>query len=294
MSTKHETMPQMQSGANGAVGRNRITIADILDSPGELRWVSKETLRIDLRYQRQAGEYKVREIARKWSWVACGVIVVANRRGIYYVIDGGHRVLAAIQRDDVKALPCIVFRTRSIEDEAGGYIAANKLRRPVTAIQTFRAMCIMGDPVAIGVRTLLDEHGIGIRHDSKSPKTIKCIGALLHCYKTDPGVFRDIWPLIVEVCAAGSIKQRVVYTLFSIECRLKGTASSLLIQPWRARVVSLSATGICDAAAKASALYAEGGIAIWTRGVVEAINRGIRNREKRLNVNFDRDESRSH
>ena len=70
----------------------------LLDQPGELRMLNKKVLRVDEQYQREATEPKVKEIARAWSWLACGALLVAERDGVYFVFDGQHRALAALRR----------------------------------------------------------------------------------------------------------------------------------------------------------------------------------------------------
>lgn len=273
-------------GGNGEVDRLSAYPPDIVDKPGEFRWIPKGCLRVDPSYQRQVGEYKPEVIAKKWSWVACGAINVAERQGIYYVYDGNHRLFAAMQRDDIKQLPCMVFRTRGVVDEAAGFIATNKYRRPITAVETFRALCITGDEVAVAIRDLLNRSHIEIRREAKTPGTVKCLSALMRCYKSNSVVFRAVWPLILESSRTTCVRQIVVESLFYIECRLRGTSDSLLSPPWRDRVVRLGSEGIINAASKAAAFYASTGVAVWAQGVVEALNRNVR---KRLPIEFDRD-----
>lgn len=49
------------------------------DNKGELRWINKMDVQVDYSYQRNTNEIKLKNIARDWSWIACGAIVVANR-----------------------------------------------------------------------------------------------------------------------------------------------------------------------------------------------------------------------
>ena len=94
------------------------------DSPGALRMVKKGDLQVDHTYQRNANEMKLIAIAKDWSWIACGAIVVADREGVLFVVDGQHRVLAARKRSDIAELPCLVFKTHEAKQEAKGFLAA--------------------------------------------------------------------------------------------------------------------------------------------------------------------------
>lgn len=50
----------------------------IQDTPGEMKFIHKASIEIDHSYQRNANETKLTAIARDWSWIACGAIVVAE------------------------------------------------------------------------------------------------------------------------------------------------------------------------------------------------------------------------
>jgi hypothetical protein len=76
------------------------------DDLGDLCLLSKRDLNVDNRYQRERKHPKVLAIARGWSWPACGVLIVAVREdGRYWVVDGGHRWAAAMERSDITHLP---------------------------------------------------------------------------------------------------------------------------------------------------------------------------------------------
>lgn len=75
--------------------------------------IEKELLLLDERYQRTQSAVKVAVMASKWSWQACGCILVAHRKVPsavkFYVFDGGHRVAAAKKLAEITTLPCLVF-----------------------------------------------------------------------------------------------------------------------------------------------------------------------------------------
>jgi hypothetical protein len=145
-------------------------------SPGTLCYLHKSLLQISKEYQRTAMKQRCLAMASSWSWVALGAISVGRRDGEFWVIDGQHRVLAAMLRSDVGDLPCIVFETESMQQEAQGFIDANTGRKPVTTIDKFRASLIAGDETAKYVDYVLSSVGITPKSTANKPMEIKSLG----------------------------------------------------------------------------------------------------------------------
>ena len=110
-----------------------------------------------------------------------------------------------------------------------------------------------------------------------SPGSVKCVGILLRWANDDAATLCAVWPLIVAVSANGPLHQRIVEGLMYIAKRMP-SGSSLMDKEWQKRVLKVGATGLLYGAAKAGAYYATGGAKVWAAGMVEAINRGHRNR----------------
>lgn len=245
------------------------------DEPGDLRLLNKSILEVDYSYQRESKAEKLLVMARDWSWIACGAIVVAERSGRFYVIDGQHRVMASRRRSDITHLPCIVFQTLDSRQEAKGFLAAQTSRKAVTTVEKFKALVAVEDKAALLVKSLVEGSGKVIAYSS-SPNSIKCVGTLLECARKDPETLCLLWPLIIEVFRHQQVQDRVVQGLMYIEKRMK-EGSSLLDNEWSKRVLKVGASGLIEGAIKASSYYAAGGARVWASGMVEAINKGHRN-----------------
>lgn len=245
------------------------------DKPGVQRMVKKGDLHVDHTYQRNANETKLMAIARDWSWIACGSIVVADREGVLFVVDGQHRVLAARKRGDITDLPCLVFKTHEARQEAKGFLAAQTLRKPITSVEKFRALVTIEDPAALVVQDLLASAG-KTPGEGVSTGTVKCVGILVSLARDDATALRKIWPLIVAVSEGQQIHQRVVEGLAYISKRMPD-GTSLMDKEWQKRVLKVGGVGLLTAAAKAAAYYARGGPKVWATGMIEAINKGHRN-----------------
>jgi hypothetical protein len=151
------------------------------DSQGVFRKIDKNDLNIDHSYQREKVIIKkVRDIQSNWSWVGCGIILVALRNdGSCWVMDGQHRVLAARNRSDIDELPCLVFEVESKTDEAAGFLVANTQRKPVTAIAKYKAMVMTKDTTAIAVDEVLNRLGIEVADTAVNLHQIKCVSKCL-------------------------------------------------------------------------------------------------------------------
>jgi hypothetical protein len=247
----------------------------MVDSPGTFEMIPKDELEVDLDYQREGTAQKIRNITAEWSWLACGVLLVARRPdGRKFVYDGGHRTHAARNRSDIRELPCLVFDTEDIAEEAMGFLRANTFRKPVNAVDKFRAQLMTGDPTALLVDRLIREHGLRVKHQSNAAKTVACLGRLMGIAKGQPEVLIQVWPLLVELTQDAAMHERVLESIVYVQSKLMAKGESLMFRPWITRVRKLGREGVLEAANKAAAYYAHGGTAIWGKGLVQAINRG--------------------
>src|SRR5581483_5377546 len=118
------------------------------NEPGKLEYVSKLQLQVDPTYQRSLNDPKRLRIAKDFNWAAFGVLLVARRNdGSLWVIDGQHRLMAAQSRSDIKDVPVAIFEFGgNVTDEAKDFLIANKNRRPLSGVESFKALAVSGDP----------------------------------------------------------------------------------------------------------------------------------------------------
>ena len=267
----------------GTLGNTGTTKVDrygwtIKDSPGVLLQIPKSDLLVDEAYQRNAIESKILALARRWSWIAAGVIRVADRDGTFYVIDGQHRVLAARRRADIWELPCIVFETESAVVEAEGFLIANTQRKPISSVDQFRALVVTQDPAALLVKRLCDQVGrIIAKHGA--PNTVRCVSAILKLARTSPDTLERLWPLINSLCFDQPLNEKIACSLVWMEERMP-PGESLLGQRWRQRIARTGLPGLLAGADRAQAFFVKSGPRIWATGMVQALNHGCQNRLK--------------
>lgn len=252
------------------------------DKPGNLVELNKGLLSIDPEYQREPNEDKISALANDWSWVACGALIVASRVGPdggLFVVDGQHRYLAALKRSDITDLPCIVFETLEMKDEAEGFLAANTLRRPLGGVDKFKALVASDDHASICAEALVADAGRRVSRTS-STTTVACVASLTAWIRRDEEATARIWPLVVAVCNEQVLHDIILSGLVDLELRLEG--GSLLEARWSKRVQEIGFSGLLNSAQKAAAFYARGGAKVWGLGMLKEINKRARTHALRV------------
>lgn len=130
-------------------------------------------LRLDDSYQRStdngASQALIRKIANGWDWRMCLPLVVSKRDdGSLWVIDGQHRLAAALLRGDIPFLPCVVGIYGSVADEAAMFVAMNRARKPMNRLDDFHAAIASGDSEAIEINRLITEAGFTVSRKTGS------------------------------------------------------------------------------------------------------------------------------
>lgn len=249
----------------------------LLDKPGKFKRIAKTLILVDHAYQRHGveGQQRILDMAAKWSWIACGTLTVADRGGIFYAMDGQGRKLAADLRSDVDLLPCLVFETKNIAEEARGFLAVNVHRRSILAIEKFNALVAVEDPAALFVERLIKDSGRVVSRALSEHNRVRCVGVMLKCADTDPDALARVWPLIAKLCDGYAISGELVAGTFMAERRAMNDAS-LSKAPWRNRYIKVGYQEMIDSIARAKAYYARGGGAVYADGIVKAVNKGAR------------------
>lgn len=243
----------------------------VRDAPGQLRYIGKNQLVVDYTYQRTHSTQKVRALARDWSWMACGAILVAKRNGQYYVVDGQHRVLAAKSRADVIDLPCILFETDAPSDEAVAWLGANKNRKVPDSVDTFRALVAARDPDAMYLQETCDRLGIVITKSADSSKRLKGVVGTIRILKRDRSRFDKLMLLLADLCENHPLNEKLIAGLDYIGQHLDLDEPRL-----RKRILTVGPEALMQGAIRAAAYFVRGGANVWAMGMMDEINKGLR------------------
>ena len=240
---------------------------------GEFKWISKKLLKVDRSYQRE-DEYKdkIIAIAADWKWESCGAISVMEREGIYMVVDGQNRTLAAWKRSDIVELPCIVFKSQGIEHEASSFIEINTHRKAVSAYTKFRARLVAGNLAAADVAATLEENNLTLKPDGKTQGSLTCIAACERIYSQNPNRFKASIALASVLAMADEtiVCQILLLGLSVIDRKIPGGFADVRLVR---RIQEVGAKALVDAAKKMSYRAGKGGEVVWAEGMLEIINR---------------------
>lgn len=150
---------------------SRLKCNPVLGSPPTLEWRPVDELLIDPTYQREitAGPSQtlIRKIAMFWDWGLCQPLAVSRRPdGALTIVDGQHRASAAKMRGDVPHLPCVITSYANTGDEAAAFVALNQMRRPLNALDLFKAAVAAEDVEATAIVRALADSGLRIAKHS--------------------------------------------------------------------------------------------------------------------------------
>lgn len=251
------------------------------DKPGEMKWINKEMLEVDKKYQRAHSLGKVQGMASEWSWVACGTITVGKRDGDgYYIIDGQHRTLAALRRSDITELPCIVFGVSAVTEEAIGFVRSNTHRKAMSVIDKHRANLVAKDKDAIDIQEIFDAVGTHItKSDSKGG--IKCVGTCYFLYKADRQAFIKALKA-AYLLSDNNITDRMLGGLWYISHYSEIDISE--DSKFYKRLAAIPNVALTKHIAEAVSYYVSGGNKVCAVGILNAVNKGLRRKYKLIDT----------
>lgn len=250
------------------------------DQPGQMMMIPKAELEVDFSYQRKPTEIKVLRMARRWSWAACGVLLVAVRPdGTKWVLDGSNRLHAALRRDDIQKMPCIVFQSLGRDFEAESFLLANTDRKPVASLDKYRTAIVAKRHTALIVNKVCSELGITVSTDHcNMPKTTRVVTAFLAIVDTEgeqgEEVLRKVLEVAVQVCSDRPISNVIVCGTYQLYKTVDGGLCERLVS----RMVSVGCDELERMAAGYVAMSGKGGPGSWAKGMMEAINATLRHK----------------
>lgn len=248
-------------------------------SKGDFRWVQKNDLNIDSRYQRdQVSENKVREIAREWDWLLLGVISVIEREdGSLWVFDGGHRTRAAFFRDDIKELPCMVHKVGAVNEEAKAFVARNTMVSNVAAFDRYKASVCAAEPVAVKVQDILEEFGLTpSKGGTTSAGFLSCIGTVQNCVREDAEGTRKVLGFLLGIAGDRVVVGKVLMGMFTLYRHFKPKFD--VIDKYGDKISRHSQREIEVKISQFATECGKGGNTIAAKAILELINHKNRNR----------------
>lgn len=164
MNEVHQTHIFTRSRGQG--GRFSIEPSADLGPKPELVWVPKEECYVDDRYQRQVtktGTTLINRIVREFSWAKFPPLLAGPKtKHGYPIIDGQHRLNAAMLHPAVTEVPLWIIASGEVSDQADSFVAVNKDRQQVNPVNVFWAAVAAQEPDALAIKNLVEEAGVEV------------------------------------------------------------------------------------------------------------------------------------
>lgn len=183
------TPAQQTEGATATVALPRVELRDL------------RQLKIDPTYQRPKSGEKVRAIKKDFRPESLGVIIISRREeGEEYILDGQHRVQAAIESGYFIHW-CQIYEGLDIPQEADIFVGCNTLRFVPSPYYRHNAEKVARRPEAIEVARIALEMGCPITYQH-GKGGIAAVTAVKDIYREggEPllrqiiGLIQEIWP----------------------------------------------------------------------------------------------------
>lgn len=247
----------------------------VRDSQGKFQSIPKAMLHVNNEaYQRDGLRKKILELASNWSWIGCGALIVAEREGVYWVVDGQHRKLAADRRSDIKELPCMVFQVDTVAQEARAFLSTNTNRKNVNAIDKFRAALAAGDPTAKKAYDAISQANLRVTTASIEPRAIKSVAMVQKLVADDYEGLCSVLNFCGELSESAKmpVHSRFLSGLYYLHCRIDEGVHNVR---FRKRIKQIGMGNLVVSINKAAAYHGHAASNVCAEGILQAVNIGL-------------------
>lgn len=123
-------------------------------------------LSMDMEYQRNPRQ-KSKKLREEFDMDELDPIVLSHRDGKLFIIDGGHRVDAALY-NGIHVLPAKVHENMTQADEAKKFARQKKNVVNLGPYDSFRANILFGDEIDTKIKNICDKHGMTVTNRPKN------------------------------------------------------------------------------------------------------------------------------
>lgn len=222
-------MSENGSERNSPSGRGDFPAVDPM-TKGEFHWIHKSEINVDPTYQRNnISKEKVRKIAAEFDYRLFGVLLLSKRPDLSkWAYDGQHRTLASNLRDDVQYLPCMVFESSGIVDEAKAFLGANSNKVAVAAMDKYKASLVARDELALAMKDLIDSSPYRLSLGGGQKFGFSAIHTLRRLMMSDAELAREVFMALAHLDESGqAISSTVLQGVFVCAKRLRAKTNIL-------------------------------------------------------------------
>lgn len=181
----------------------------------EAREIEVGKLKIRPQYQRPLDERRVTGIATNYEDALAGTLEVSFAEGVYWVVDGQHR-LAAMRENSVRVCRVLIHYGLSLQDEAHLFGRLNSQRKGVLPRDLYRAELVEGRERSQIVRDTLAKYGLRVSpsrgHHAKEVAAVETMWRMLgrHVLDDTLRVVMEAWADGEGTPAFGALEGRVL------------------------------------------------------------------------------------
>lgn len=178
-----------------------------------LQWVRLDQMKVNPQAQRAIDQRWVDELAKDFDPDKMGFISVSFRDGWYYIIDGQHRVAAAINYlGSDQQVQCHVFEGLTVEQEATLFLDLNRQKKQ-GAMSKYKVALTAGSPLECDVDRITRSLGLCIGNSAQLEEIV-CVTAILTVYKKNgPGSLSTSLRIIRDAFGYEGFKPAVIQGL---------------------------------------------------------------------------------
>lgn len=161
---------------------------------------------VDSKVQRSITKSSVNKKVKEFDSNALGILIVSKRaNGLYHILDGQHRFLAAVECG-IEELECEVHVNLTEKEEAELFLKYNQERVSTKPIDHFNIEVKAGKTDSVIINSILNEFNLNVsRRSVQAPKALKQV---YNNYGEDN--FRKTLRLINEVWGVEAMKAPVI------------------------------------------------------------------------------------
>lgn len=191
-----------------------------IEVTSHLQWVRLDQMKINPQAQRGLNDAWANTLADEFNPDLMGFIHVSHRDGWYYIVDGQHRVRAAIifLGDTSQQVQCHVYEGLTCEQEASLFLELNNTKKQ-GPMSRYKVALTAGKPDELDVERICRSLDLRIGLD-KSCEEIGCVTAILATYrKHGPASFSFAMRVIRDSYGYDGFKKQTISALALIKDR---------------------------------------------------------------------------
>jgi hypothetical protein len=185
-------------------GKNRV------EREATLRWVPIGLMTVSPLAQREVNQARVDHLVATFDLEKIGTPTVNRRDGVWYIIDGQHRVEAcrAIGWGD-QQIQCWAYEGLTEAEEAEKFLGLNDYLA-VNALAKFRVAVQAGRDVECDVDRIVRACGLVVSRD-KVPGAVGAVGTLLRVYeRSGPAILRQTLIMVRDAYGDSGMESAVI------------------------------------------------------------------------------------